>query len=107
MSELKQVANSTLVVLFARIILPAILTVATPIVGFLIMRAVNTVDAQSVKLDVLKDGISQHTGSLAIITSKMDDWQRGANAQQTEIKAVLSDHETRIRTLERPAFIPH
>ena len=102
MNDLQKAADSPLVILFARIILPLVLTVGTPIVGWMVMRAVSTVDAQSVKLDNLKDGLSLHTNSLDLIKSKLDDFQRGTISQTTEVRAILNDHETRIRTLERP-----
>ena len=91
--DIKQATDSSIVVLFARIILPVILSLGTPIVGWLMLRAVNTVDAQSAKLD-------DHTQTLAVIKTEARAARNLAETNDVRTGAILSDHEGRIRVLE-------
>ena len=95
--DIRQATDNSIVILFARIILPVLLTIGTPVAGWLLLRAVNTVDAQSAKLD-------DHTQRLTEIRIEAKTARKLAETNDQRTTGILADHESRIRILEHIPF---
>ena len=65
-------------------------------------RLVGTLDAQGVKVDLLVTETQLQTSNLRSLQTVIDLGRRARDTQFNDLKSALTDHEGRIRTLERP-----
>lgn len=88
--ELAENATLTMVARFAMIIATAMLPIAAGGMGWLLVRAVGSLDEVSHKADTIRDQVLETSSNVKLIQQ-----------QQTVQGAILADHEARVRLLER------
>jgi hypothetical protein len=92
MAVTKDLADSTTLMVIARLAMIAA-TAALPAVGWLLIRSVSTVDDIGHKVDSVHDQVLETGGTVKVIQQT-----------QTVQGQILTDHEARMRALERNAL---
>ena len=91
MSEASEkLVNNSVLTLVARGMMIFATVVGLPIAGWMINRAVASVDSIAGKVDSMKDQASDTNGTVKLIQQT-----------QTIQTSIIADHETRMRLLER------
>lgn len=88
MTSTKELADSAAFAVIARLAMIAA-TVALPVVGWLLIRSINTVDDIGHKVDAVHDSVLDTGATVKLVQQQQD----------TQAK-ILADHETRMRFLE-------
>lgn len=68
-------------------------------------RLIKTLDDQGKGVEEVRTGVSQHSSDLRNIQTTIDAGRRARDAQFQDLKTTLTDHEGRIRVLERPTGV--
>ena len=90
----RDLAENTFLMVVARLAMVGA-TVALPVVGWLLVRGINGVDEIGRKVDIIHDRVLETSSTMRLIQQ-----------QQANEATILSDHEGRIRLLERMSKQP-
>lgn len=90
----EKLANNVMLTLVARSAMIFATVIGLPVAGWMMNRAVSSVDAISRKVDTIREQSLETNGALKLIQQ----------SQQSQGQ-ILADHETRVRVLERSAVI--
>jgi hypothetical protein len=88
--------RSEMLAVFARVVMIAASTIGLPAAGYLMVKMLN-------KADAIVERVEDHTVQLKLINQGVTLAADVAKSDMSMIRSVVSDHETRIRVLERPA----
>lgn len=92
MTSSKELADNTALTVIARFAMigaSAMLPLVASVVGFMLLRGINTVDELNRNVDVIRDRVVETNSNVKLI-----------QMQQTSQAALLADHEARVRVLE-------
>lgn len=94
-TRIEQVAESTLMKVVARLVMPPLFLVALSIASWYLSK-------QSDTLEKLNSSVLDANFNSKLMQQRMDNQVSRRDGQVTDIYGRITDHETRIRGLERP-----
>lgn len=98
----EQIADSVTLRIVARFAMIFASCILLPIGAYLGNRMISASDALASRVGKLTEQVAEGNASNKLIRQQMLDWRAQRDVQLSGHKAIIDDHESRIRVLERP-----
>lgn len=94
-SKIEKAAQSALMMVVARLILPPMVLIAISVAGWFLAK-------QSDKLEQIGNTLNEAAQNSKLLRQEIDFRARNRDAELGAVNSRLTDHEGRLRSLERP-----